>query len=56
MAHITIAEEKHLFGESYLIGYIRIAYNETSVFYIYRDNSFTEVNKNGYVSTGLIAS
>lgn len=54
MNKLTVAEEKHLFGESYLIDYVRVAYDETSVFYIYADNSFTEVNKNGYVNTGIL--
>ncbi len=52
MEQMTIAEEKHLFGESYLADYIRVAYGVNSVFYIYKDNSYTEVDKNGYKTTG----
>jgi len=54
MEQMTIAEEKHLFGESYLTDYIKVAYGVDSVFYIYVDNSYTEVDKNGYKGTGNI--
>ena len=49
---LTIAEEKHLFGECYREDYIKVMYGTNSVFYIYSDNSFTQVDLNGYVTTG----
>ena len=59
MKNLSIAEEKHLFGEDSLgkiKDYKKIAFGTDTVHYIYSDNSFTEIGKNGVVGTGYITN